>query len=85
MQLQGRTQSKVPDEMLVRGNRADDLLAPLFHNSYLRASGNPERANLAMSSPPKGKWRDPDSNRGHHYPQLAKARSPLFLTAQKSA
>jgi len=57
----------------------------LSHNSYLRASGNPGRANLAMSSLPKGKWRDPDSNRGHHYPQLAKARSPLFLTAQKSA
>jgi integrase len=30
MQLQGRTQSKVPDEMLVRGNRADDVLAPPF-------------------------------------------------------
>jgi hypothetical protein len=31
------------------------------------------------------KWRDPDSNRGHHDFQLGKARSPLFLTAQKSA
>jgi hypothetical protein len=30
-------------------------------------------------------WRDPDSNRGHHDFQLGKARSPLFLTAQKSA
>jgi hypothetical protein len=31
------------------------------------------------------KLRDPDSNRGHHDFQLGKARSPLFLTAQKSA
>jgi len=31
------------------------------------------------------KWRDPDSNRGHHDFQLGKARSLLFLTAQKSA
>jgi hypothetical protein len=31
------------------------------------------------------KWRDPDSNRGHHDFQLGKVRSLLFLTAQKSA
>jgi hypothetical protein len=35
MQLQGHTQSKVSDEMLVRGNRADDLLAPPFPQPLL--------------------------------------------------